>query len=680
VTAAQRAAVVALALCLALAGGIATLVWPRLFDSTPAGTGRLLSARCGDGPARGCTARVLEISRGRYWIEAGTPAANHVTLDFELAPSAPAGALLLPARADDLAVALRRGDGIPIRTGEAGGGVRRRVLRFEGSEAAGRVSVALERPGGSPGPMRVAEVGLFASDAGLLRDPRPFLRSMPDRRFYYGGLGRLCLAFAVVGLAATLLLPPSPARWLAPVFAMVLTLAATSLEVWVVHNPYWHRAEDLRVMLASGPVQEGIGANLNYGMHLGSRLLRGEGVTFGPGWVPWERMPGYAFFGALAGLLAGFRTDIFTIGLYSVMMHVAFLALANGVFVAAAARVMRPAAALAVALAVAFMPNQLANTQADSIMVPTYLLTAAALCVYLGRARRSALPPLGHHLLVHAAFANWFLMRPDGVVGWAAVSLLLYWRRWRYLALPAALYLAIGLSWGAYKHQYTGEFSMTTNTVGDNAWIGLWQVPSKFRWQTADPSYFAWAEAKGVPPTSKRASDTALREVARFALTYPVYVGHLALHRFLEFVDVNVLNGVLVYPHVVYERLRGPGVVALLTVFVLCLVLRHEADRSLLVGWPLLFSLPLFLLFFSDGMRHIAPVTAALFAAALPPLLEPEFYRTVWRRQRVAAAVATAVAALWMGGRWLDDAILASDRVRYWTPFLDPAPFAWYLR
>jgi hypothetical protein len=221
---------------------------------------------------------------------------------------------------------------------------------------------------------------------------------------------------------------------------------------------------------------------------------------------------------------------------------------------------------------------------------------------------------------------------------------------------------------------------MTTNTVGDNAWIGLWQVPSKFRWQTADPSYFAWAEAKGVPATSKRASDTALREVARFALTYPVYVAHLGLHRLLEFVDVDALNGILSYPHVAHERLRGPGVVALLVVFGLCLVLRHEADRTLLVGWPLLFSLPLFLLFFSDDMRHVAPVTAALFAATVPPLLERGFYRTVWRRRRSAAAVATVVFAAWAGGRWLDAAILASERVRYWTPFLDPAPFAWYLR
>ena len=181
---------------------------------------------------------------------------------------------------------------------------------------------------------------------------------------------------------------------------------------------------------------------------------------------------------------------------------------------------------------------------------------------------------------------------------------------------------------------------MTTNTVGQNAWIGLWQVPSKFRWQTADASYFKYAEAKGVPPTSKRANDVTVREVARFAATYPVYMAHLMLHRFLEFVDVNVFNGVLRFPHVVYERLRGVPVFALMGVVLLCLLLGHEARRTLLRGWPLFFNLPLFLLFFSDGMRHVAPVSAALLAAALPPLMEPAFYRVVWQRRRSAAALA----------------------------------------
>ena len=129
-------------------------------------------------------------------------------------------------------------------------------------------------------------------------------------------------------------------------------------------------------------------------------------------------------------------------------------------------------------------------------------------------------------------------------------------------------------------------------------------------------------------------------------------------------------------------RGRGCGAILgiLVFVFAACLGLGHAARRTLFVGWPLLFNLPLFLVFFSDGMRHVAPVTASLFAAALPPLLEPAFYRTLWRRRRAAALLAAAVVGVWLGLRWADGAILAADSLRYWTPFLDPAPFAWYLR
>jgi len=268
-----------------------------------------------------------------------------------------------------------------------------------------------------------------------------------------------------------------------------------------------------------------------------------------------------------------------------------------------------------------------------------------------------------------------------GVVGWAALSLILYWRSPRYLALPAALYLAIGLSWGAYKRQYTGEFSMTTNTIGDNAWISLWQAqPSKFRWQTMDDSYFEFETHLDEKPRSKRASDAALREVARFAATYPVYVAHVALHKFVAFVDVNVFNGIVNYPRLDYERLRGPAVWFLMAVVVLSLVLPYEGRRALLLGWPLVFNLPLFLFFFSDDMRHVAPVTASLLVTGVVPLFEASFYRTLATRRRRVLGVATAFVGLWFLLHWADAALLASDRWRYWTPFLDPAPFQWYLR
>ncbi len=687
-TGVQRVAWAAMVMATLGAAWIALLVWPRLFDSTPAGVGRLVAARCEGSPQAPCTVKALAISPGRHWLEASVPEADRLSIDIQLSPSQePPTALLLGVGAAGLTPTVERASGRtswqPVEALEASGGPRRRVLQLTGISSGDQVRVALERQAASRESgerLRVEEAGLFASEKGLLTDARRFLRDLPDRRLYNGLLARACLWLACLGTLAAFWLPQAGSSWARAAFILLVTLAATSVELWVVHNPYWYRARDLRVMLASGPVQEGVGANLNYGMYLGSRLLQGEGLTFGPGWVPWERMPGYGFFGALAGIVAGFKTDIFTIGLVSIQLHLLFFALANAAFAAAAARVMHPGAAVAAAALVCFMPNQLANTQADSIMVPVYLLTAAALCLYLDRERRGAWPSFRYHLLVHLSFALWFLIRPEGVVGWTALSLILYRRSWRYLALPAALYLTIGLAWGAYKHRYTGEFSMTTNTVGDNAWIGLWQVPHKFRWQTADASYFEWATRVGVPPTSKRASDTALREVARFTATYPVYAAHLALYRFLQFVDVNVFNGILSYPRVVYETLRGPAVWSLMGVVALCLVLPHEARRALFLGWPLLFNLPLFLLFFSDGMRHVAPCSAALLVTSVPALLEAGFYQALGRRRRLALALAASFLAFWFLAHWADLTLLASDRWRYWTPFLDPAPFAWYLR
>lgn len=221
---------------------------------------------------------------------------------------------------------------------------------------------------------------------------------------------------------------------------------------------------------------------------------------------------------------------------------------------------------------------------------------------------------------------------------------------------------------------------MTTNTVGDNAWIGLWQVPNKFRWQTANASYFEWAERVGVPATSQRASSRALREVARFSLTYPVYVAHLFLHKLVRFVDVHAFSGIVTFSRLDYSRLNGPGVFALLCVAALALALPHEGRRTLLLGWPLFFNLTLFLLFFWDGMRHTAPVTAALLVTTIPVLAEPGFYRALATRKRRAAAVVLAFVAAWFVLHWADAALLASDAWRYWTPLLDPAPFAWYLR
>jgi hypothetical protein len=633
VTGVQRVGWAALVAASVGSAAVALVVWPRLFDSTPAGVGTLVSARCEGSAGTACAVRSLAISAGRYWLDASAGEANRLSLDFELPATRGAAALLLGAGASGLAagrrVRPRRFELVAGRDATIGRRARRRVLQLSGIAGAGRVRVTLVRPddsGNRNEGLRVEEVGLFARDDACSPTPRvPAGRPGPPALQRPAGAS-LSVARGS-GNARRLLRALRPRRVVGRAgIRLFLTLAATSVELWVEHNPYWYRARDLRVMLASGPVQEGVGSNLNYGCTWARGCSRAKGSPSGRAGCR----------GSACRIRLVRRARRSSRRVEDGHLHDrARLDRAAPALLRAGERRLRDGGGASHAtgsrgrdrVLVIFMPNQLANTQADSIMVPCYLLTAAALCLYLDRERQGAAPPIGYHLLVHLSFALWFLMRPEGVVGWAALSLILYWRSPRYLALPAALYLAIGLSWGAYKRQYTGEFSMTTNTIGDNAWISLWQDAQQV--PVADDGRQLLRVRN--PPRRKAALqacfDAALREVARFAATYPVYVAHVALHKFVAFVDVNVFNGIRQLSPTRLRRLRGPAVWFLMAVVGCSLVLPYEGRRALLLGWPLVFNLPLFLFFFSDDMRHVAPVTASLLVTGVVPLFEASFYR-----------------------------------------------------
>jgi len=684
----------ALTFCTAALAAVALFVWPKLFAGTPDGVASLVSASCEPEPGGDvrptapppCSAGVLLVSPGRYRVEASDPRAERLRLHFQTPSGSPPRPRVLlifsKPSPDDLAVEVFGFDPSVgwrrIDAGEEGAGPSKRRLRgLDPSLEIHQIDVVVRRGAGEGTPGRglcLDEVGLYASPAGLDRDVRPFLTELPDRLVYRGVLARVCLLLALLGVVSSLGVSRVVIRVLAPAFLFSLTLAVAVLELWVIYSPYW--STDFRVaVLTSGAIQETVGGNLNYGMYLGSRLLEGKGLTFWAGWVPWERMPGYGLFNALAGIVAGFKTDLLSIGLAALKLHLLLFAGANAFFVACASRVMRPGVAVAAGSIAALLPNQLANPQADSIMVPIYLLIAGALCLFLDQSRGGVTPRFRYHLLVHLGFALWFIMRADAVPAWAAMSLILHWRAWRYLALPAALYLAIGTSWGLYKYRYTGDFSMTTSNLGNVAWVGLWQVPNRFNWRMDDTSYFTWMKEVGLPPTSQRASSAALREVLRFTLTYPIYVPHLMLHRGLEYLDLFApgKSNPVPFPHAPLHYLRAPLVWALLGVITLCLCLGYEARRTLYLAWPLLFNLPIFLFFFSDGPRHVAPCLTAQVVAALPALCEAGFYRTLLAQRWKALTLAAAFVAAWFLAHQVDEFVLASDRVRYWAPVLDPA-------
>ena len=82
----QRAAWIVLASGALGAAGVALIVWPRLFDSTPAGVGRLAGARCETAPEVEVRGPGPAIGPGRLSLEASAVGADRVVLDFELSP------------------------------------------------------------------------------------------------------------------------------------------------------------------------------------------------------------------------------------------------------------------------------------------------------------------------------------------------------------------------------------------------------------------------------------------------------------------------------------------------------------------------------------------------------------------------------------------------------------------
>ena len=210
----QRVACVALALATLGAALIVLVVWPRLFDSTPAGTASLVAARCEGPPDTPCAVRTLGLSPGRHWLEASDTQADRVRLDFALSPSVEPVRALLGAGAAGLTPAVEHAGTNSswelVATEKRGGGSRRRVLLLSSLAGGGRVRVTLVRQAGAAEPaepLGVQEIGLFASEAGLQADARGFLKSVPDRQLCNGLLARACGWLALLGTAATFLVP-----------------------------------------------------------------------------------------------------------------------------------------------------------------------------------------------------------------------------------------------------------------------------------------------------------------------------------------------------------------------------------------------------------------------------------------------------------------------------------------
>ena len=208
----------------------------------------------------------------------------------------------------------------------------------------------------------------------------------------------------------------------------------------------------LRLFYVTGPLDAPPGGNLNTGLWQGFHLLHAEGLTFLPGLVPWERMPGArsvlrAGRHAVRRPHAARRGDRHDSG---VPLQALFYSAALGVFAWAAGLLWSAPAVWTLGLLVSLLPKQLGYTQVDALIAPAALLSSPRLFACGCNAGRDARPiPFAVDFFVHLAFAFWFVMRPDVLPGWLIVSLVLHWRSWRRLAIPLVLFLSIGIGWGA---------------------------------------------------------------------------------------------------------------------------------------------------------------------------------------------------------------------------------------
>jgi hypothetical protein len=323
---------------------------------------------------------------------------------------------------------------------------------------------------------------------------------------------------------------------------------------------------------------------------------------------------------------------------------------------------------------IVLLPKQVNNTEVDSIVAPIVLLVLSAIIVTLSSTRAGDPPPVHAWLLVNAAFALWFLMRNDILPGWIVVSAGLAGWRWRRLAVPLALIASIALPWAFYKRQYSHEFNLMPTNAGEVLFLSLCEVPGAFPYECTDDGYFAWANRFGTgSPTNRRESYLATAEVVRHWVTYPVHFGLMILVKLRRCVVDYSWPGFRTRLSGLYSGFMRQGLFAfLLTLVGVSLAVDHQRRRSLLLGWPLLLNMPIFLIVFDSSGRFYAAAAVSLLVTAVPLLFERGFAVQVRRHVWRAAAVVACAGLFLAGGPRVEAWVQSNDSIHYWAPMLDP--------
>jgi hypothetical protein len=662
-----RTLALALFAAIAVAGYLAVSVFGDVYSGVPAS---IPSAEplvhCSDERGGSCDAHVVRLNPGRFYIRTAQPSSYLSIQTQDVAAVARARVLLVRTQNPGRLLFLGGNPGGAPDVDIAAGG-KRVLIPVHAGPTWNEIRFSSTTTGK---PLEISEFGLFETDHGLIRSTRqPFPWLNPQRYYTTYTVAVLYAIFAFVVFAAWD--APDLMRRAGPWVLAALCGSVCILELGTTFSPYWSR--DIREIYGAELVESGSNGNLTGSLYVGSRLLQGLGATEPPGIVQWHRMPGYGLFCGLAAAI-GRTTDVVEIAMTVIVLQVLLYTVSVGTFVAAAARVFAPWLACLLGVLVTLLPKQLHYTQVDSIATPIALLVAAALLMHLAATRVGEPWPFHTFLLVNLAFAFWFFMRNDVLPGWVIVSLMLVAPRWRFLAVPLLLMLAVAVPWGLYKQRYTHEFSPLPTNTGEVLFLGLCEVPGRFPYLCTDAGYFEWVQrAIGRNPTSRHASDAAAAEVVRHWVTYPIHFVFMVLTKFRRCVSDHSWLGIHTRFSWLYTIVReADAFLFLLAAVAVAVAVDHERRRSLLLGWAMFFNMPLFFVAFESAGRFYAAAGAAAVVAAVPLLVEPGFYRHVVRRRRRAAIVLACVAALVVGGRWFEGFVETHDGLHYWAPLLDP--------
>ena len=621
-----------------------------------------VTATC-DSAGDRCAAAITRLNPGRFRI-ATAPGARALTVAFDNTLDAGARAVLI--RVDDPARLIFDGEGGTFTTTAES---RRSVIPIPAGSRWNRLAVV---PAQSGARVVVSEFGLLRDPDDRRGPPAQPLKWIPAARFYsvYAMLVVLGLAASIVAAAAAA--PAGVPRWLGPAALAAFCWSVCILELGTTFSPYWSR--DLRSVYAIELETSGSTGNLTGGLYVGARVADGLGITVPPGVVEWHRMPGYGLFCAAAAALGRTR-DVIDIAIVVILLQALLYSIAVGALVASAQPVFGVAVAWLLGVLLALLPKQVSQTQSDSLVVPIAVLSLAAL-LYLYAAERerpSARSP--RYPVAMAVFALWFVVRNDVLPGWFAITAVAARRRWLALLLTACAAGVIAVPWAMYKRQYRHEFDLLPTNTGEVLFLSLCEPPGTYRYPCTDDGYFAWASAiDHHDPTSAGASNRAVVEVIRSWLTYPVHFVLMVWFKLRRSLFDWAWPGIQTPFNTPFIRARElGGFLLLVTAVIMSIAVGHQRRRSVLLGWPLLFDLPIFLVVFASAGRFAGPAGVSAVVAGVPLMFERGFYAQMRRHPWRAAVVLACAAGFALAAAPVEHFIVSHDALHYWAPLLDPS-------